>query len=112
MSRKSFTTYAPTETLEIEVNGTVFPLNNAVPGDVLLDFLAGVNDESPATVAKAVRGLFATAIQADHLERWQEFIRDPENHVTIETLMAIGEYVAEVLTGTNPPQLPAPSLGG
>lgn len=114
MARKSFTAYPPTESSEIEINGRVFLLNRAVPGDVLLDFLAEADAEDNSALAKTLRSLFAHAIVPAQLEEWTQFIRDPANNVTLDLLAEIAGYVAEVVSGAGktPPQQPQlPTVG-
>lgn len=113
MARKSFTSHAPSETHEIEINGEVFPLNPQVPGDLLLDFISQADSYDPSKLAKAIRQLLSVAVVAEHSERFNAFIRDPHNGVDLPLLSEIAGYVTEVMSGGNDHQpLPAPSLSG
>lgn len=108
LSNKSFTTYAPTTKLVFDINGTEFRLNNAIPGDVLLDFMAGSASENTADMAKIVRSLFKEAVHEDDYEQFNQFIRDKNNHVDLETLTDIAAYLAEQLAGSGKAQEPSP----
>lgn len=101
-TRKSFQTYQPTETQEIELNGAVFPLVPTLPGAVLLDYLSNTNTESPGAMALVVVNLLDSAIAADHLDRWHAFIRDPAQNITLDVLSEVAGYVSEVLSSGNP----------
>ena len=100
MARKTFTSYAPTEIEEVEINGRVFTLNASVPGDVILDFLSEADSEDNAAMARTLRQLFAHAINPDQLDDFNAFIRDPSNHVTLDVLAEIAGYVAETVSGS------------
>jgi hypothetical protein len=106
--RKSFTSFngLPNEDeVEIEVNGKIFKCRPMLPGPVILDFMAGIDENAPATMVKALRTLFNEAIVEDQLEDWEAFTRDPANKVDLDLLSEIGGYLAEVYTGrpTNQP---------
>lgn len=110
-TRKTFQTYVPTETHEIEINGQVFPINPSVPGDVILDFLSGADAENPSTMAKTIRDLFDAAIVEDQLETWHTFIRDPANNVTLDVLSEVAGYLTEILSGNDQQQSVMSSAG-
>lgn len=114
MSRKSFTTYAPTEEHAFDINGTVFRLNTDVPGYVIVDFMAQADDDDASSVATMLNAFFSTTILADDFVVWEEFVRDPANHVGLATLTDIAAHIASVLMGNDqdPNPLPAPSLPG
>jgi hypothetical protein len=105
MARKSFSTYIPERGEEFEINGTVFRLKAAVPGDVLLDFLSGADQEDPSAMAKTIRNLLDAAIVPDQLEEWHTFIRKDENGVNLNLLSEIAGHVSEVLSA-NPQKQP------
>lgn len=111
MSRKSFTTYAPTEIPEIELNGEVFKMNASIPGDILLDFISGADTEDPRSMAVTVRTLLDAAILEEERERWHAYIRDPANNVSLDVLAEIAGYASEVLSG-NPQSPSQPSTTG
>lgn len=108
MARKVFTSYAPTELNEIEVNGTVFNVKASVPGDVLLDFLANSNADDTSAMAGTLRNLLDEAIVPEQLDAWHAFIRDPANGVSLNLLAEIAGYVAEVLSGAGNDSAPQP----
>jgi len=106
MARKTFNTYRKTETPEFDIqdpdgNVTTFRMKPSVPGAVLLDFLAGANAEDPAAMARTVNSLLTAAIADDDLEKWQDYIHNPRNEVTLEVLSEIAGYASEVLSGGN-----------
>lgn len=111
-NRKSFTALQPAEAPEIEINGEVFHLRPAIPGDVLLDFLSEADTEDPAALSKTVRNLMQAAIAPEDIERWTAFIRDPDNNVTLNLLSEIAGYMAEALSGNDQGKQLLPSSVG
>jgi hypothetical protein len=111
MTRKSFTTYKPEKGEEFDINGHVFNLRPAVPGDVLLDFLAGANAEDPSAMARTIRSLLDSAIVPEQLDEWHTFIRDEENAVNLNLLSEIAGFVSEKLSA-NPQQQPLSRMTG
>lgn len=111
MTRKSFSTYKPAKGEEFDINGHIFQLRPAVPGDVLLDFLAGANSEDPASMASTIRSLLNEAIIPEQLDEWHTFIRDPENAVNLNLLSEIAGFVSEKLSA-NPQQQPLSHMTG
>jgi hypothetical protein len=106
--RKSFTSFnglPNEEQFEIEVNGKTFHCVPMLPGAVVLDFMAGVDESSPSTMVTALRTLFSQAIVPEEFEDWETFIREPSNRVDLDLLSEIGGYLAEVYTNrpTNQP---------
>lgn len=110
---KSFTTYAPTDGATFQINGRTFNLRPAVPGDVLLDFMASLSAEDASKTAGALRELMQLALAEGQYPAWESFIRDPANNVTLNVLVDIAGFVAECLSG-NPTadQSPAAFMGG
>lgn len=109
MARKSFTTYKPTEVHEIEINGTVFQINSQIPGDLLLDFMADASGEDTGKMATILRKLMGAAIVPEQHEQWNEFIRNPENGVTLQVLSEIAGYITELVSG-QPGPTPQPAV--
>lgn len=99
--RKSFTTKPAVadDNVEIEINGTVFPCTDIIPGQVMLDFLAQMDMDDPASLAKSLDALFAAALMPEHLEAWKAFTRDPVNRIDIEKLSEIAGWLAEEFSG-------------
>ena len=113
MAKKTIHTYQPQEDHQIEFgDGTTFNLRRSIPGDILLEFLSGANTEDPSAMARTVRQLLDAAIREDELERWHDYIRNPDNNVSLETLSEIAGFASEVLSGGNPQQRPVSSLTG
>lgn len=110
--RKSFTSLQPTVSGEFDINGTVFHLQPSIPGDVLLDFLAGSSNDDPAALAKTVRALIAAAIVPEEHETWVAFIRDPANNVDLNMLAEVAGYMAESLSGNARGKQQQPSTVG
>jgi len=117
MAKKRFQTRTPTEiqTLELENEDTgavtEFRMAPAIPGDLLLDFLAQADTDSPKDMAKVVRDLLDAAIDPVDLERWHEYIREPANNVDLNKLSEIAGWASEVLSG-NPQPVSLPSGSG
>jgi hypothetical protein len=103
MAGKTFTTYAPTEEVYFEINGTRFNCVPVVPGDVLLDFLSNADEEHPNLMAGALRNLIDAAIKPEELEKFHSFIRDPKNFVSMDVLAEIAGYLADKLSGAGDP---------
>lgn len=110
--RKSFTSLEPVAGAEFDVNGVVFHLRPSIPGEVLLDFLAGADDENPASLAKTVRALIEAAVIPEDYERFQAFVRNPDNNVTLGMLSEIAGFMAESLSGNDPEKQRQPSTAG
>lgn len=115
MARKTFNTYRKTETPEFDIQDpegvtTTFRMKPSVPGAVLLDFLSGANADDPAAMARTVNSLLVSSIHEDDLEKWQDYIHNPRNEVTLDVLSEIAGYASEVLSGGN--DQPSQSLNG
>lgn len=109
---KSFQTYAPTKGDTFDVNGEVFQLKPSIPGDLLLDFMGGLDDEKPSAVAATIRSLMQAAIVEEDYVRWTQFIRDPRNNVDLDILGQIAGHVAEKLSGKDQQPVPTPYGAG
>jgi hypothetical protein len=84
-----------TEVIELDFDGTVFPCKPSIPGVVLLDFIGGIDEDTPATMAVALRDLLFSAVEEDHLEDFKTYISKPENGVDIEALSEAVGYLVE-----------------
>lgn len=111
-THKSFKAYVPTEGGSFDVNGTVFHLNPSIPGDVLLDFVAGVGADDNAKAAGVIRDLLKAAIVESEYDRWVEFIRNPANGVSLNVLSEVAGFVAEQMSGNPTDSSPAPFMAG
>jgi hypothetical protein len=116
MAKKRFQTHAPTEIQTLEMANeagvvTEFKMAEAIPGDVLLDYLSNANSENPGEMAQLVRSLLDAAISDEDLDRWHEYIREPSNHVDLNTLSEVAGWASEVLSG-NPQPVSLPSGSG
>lgn len=101
MARKSFQTAAPREIQEFDINGEVFRLNPAIPGAVLLDFIADADEEDSAKMATTIREFLSTAVLTEDQERFWKFVRDPGNNVSLSVLAEVAGYVAEAMSGND-----------
>lgn len=111
-SHKSFTTYTPTEGSSFDLNGITFRLRPSVPGDVLLDFIAGADQENSAAMAGLIRQLMDAALLPEEKDRWYAYIRDPNNNVTLATLAEVAGFVSERMSGNPTDRQPEPFMPG
>jgi len=104
MSTKTFSAYVPTEPVEFNIGDEHFNCVGMLPGVALLDFMssAGGGEENPAQMAAAVMGLLRQAIAPEDLERFEAYISDPANGVSVSVLSEIAGYVADKLSGVDP----------
>ena len=102
--RKAFSTRkaVAAEPIELEVNGTIFHCETAIPGMVLLDFVATVDLDNPAAAGSAIQGFFKTVIVDADYEAFEKYVRDPANDVDMETLSEMAGWLAEQYMGELP----------
>ena len=113
MSKKTFTTYQPTEQVEFDINDQTFHCVPMLPGATLLDFMSAADPDHPNEMAKAVRTLLKQAVVEEEREAFEAFITDPANAVSVDILSEIAGYVADKLSGVDPSRRQAtPSLPG
>lgn len=110
MSRKSFKTFVAESSLDFEIGGEIFRLNSALPGAILLEFIAGSSSEDPSSMATTIQNMLKASIVTEDWERWDSFTRNPDNGVTLNVLAEVAGYVSEVLSGN--PQSPVQSTDG
>jgi hypothetical protein len=106
MATKLFTTYQPTEDHSIQLQdhtGEVqsFKLNPALPGKVILDFMFISGTEDSSKLASAISTVLDKAIVDEDKERWNEFINEPKNGVTVNVLSEVVGHVTSVLSGNS-----------
>lgn len=101
MANRSFKAIAPAQGSTFDINGTVFHLKPAVPGQVIIDFLAAADDEDSAAMAKLINDLLEVALDPDDLDRFKVFVNDESNAVSLSLLAEIAGYVAEELSGND-----------
>ena len=109
MASKTFTTYRPEEDQYIELQSHEgdthgFKLNPSLPGKLILDFMFVSGTDDTSELAKAITTVLDKAIVDEDKERWNEFINDPKNGVTISVLSEIVGHVTAVLSGNPPDQ--------
>lgn len=106
MATKLFTTYQPSEDNFIELadsTGEVqsFKLNPSLPGKVILDFMFISGTDDSSKLAKAISTVLDKAIVDDDKERWEEFINEPKNGVTVNVLSEVVGHITSVLSGNS-----------
>lgn len=109
MATKAFTTYRPDEAEFIELDDHTgatqrFALNPSLPGKLILDFMFVSGTDDSKELAKAINKVLDNAIAEEDTERWNTFIDDPKNGVTIGVLSEIVGHVTAVLSGNPPDQ--------
>jgi hypothetical protein len=109
VKRRSFgTVQQPLEPIEIEVNGEVFTVNQKIPGPTMLNFLAGADETRPDKMAASLQQFLQIAIEYEDRERWEKFIENPDNGVTLDILAEIAGYLVETLSGGGEATRPTP----
>jgi hypothetical protein len=78
------------EPIQFALNGETFECRKAVPGKILLDLIAG--GEEDATV---VDRFFTAVLVEESLERFNILAVDPDRVVSVETLADIAGWLAE-----------------
>lgn len=106
MASKSFSTYKPEEDQFIELddfNGETqsFKLNPSLPGVVILDFMFVSATDDSGRLSQAIKNVLDNAIVDEDKERWNEFIAEPKNGVTINVLSEVVGYITSVLSGNS-----------
>lgn len=97
--RKSFTSKAPVENYEIEVNGKVFKLNPALPGYAILGYITNASSGDGGLASAALKDVFKAAIISDQFAEWETFVSDPANNIGLSEIRDIAEYIIETLSG-------------
>lgn len=88
-----------------------FKCENSIPGMVLVDFIAEMDEENPSSLGEGLRGFFEAALGANH-EAFLECVRDPKNEVDISDLAEMAGWLAEQYSGENPTEPSVPSSAG
>lgn len=106
MSTKLFMTYSPSEDHFIELadhTGAVqsFKLNPSIPGRVILDFMHISGTDDTSKLAHAIQTVLDKAIIEEDQERWNEFISEPKNGVTVNVLSEVVGHVTATLSGND-----------
>lgn len=104
MATKTFTTYKPTEDNFIELDDFsgethAFKLAEAIPGQVILDFMSVSSTEDPSKLAGVINTVIDLAIVEDDKAAWKAFSADPRNGVTVEVLSEIVGHAISVMSG-------------
>lgn len=98
---KSFSTHTgtPAEPVELVINDKTFHCQETMPGQTMLDFLAGTSSEDPASMAGAVEKIFEEAIVPEEYEEWSTYIRARENNVSLDKLSEMAGWLVEEYSG-------------
>lgn len=109
MATKLFSTYRPAEDNFIELKDSndelqSFKLNPALPGKVILDFMFISGTDDSSKLAKAIGTVLDKAVADVDKERWEEFINNPSNGVTVNVLSEIVGHITSVLSGNSQAQ--------
>jgi len=81
---------------------------NSVPGFVILDFMSKADTENPGTLAAVILDLLQASIVEDEWEKFEAFVNDETNGVSIDVLAEVAGYVSDSFGAVNPTP-PAPS---
>jgi hypothetical protein len=95
------------EPLTFTIDKEEFTARSAVPGALLLEFVTEAGSDDPTQAADALIDFFALALVSEDVERFTQFIRDPDRAIQIETLAEIVEFLVEQFTSKNT-QAPSP----
>ena len=99
MTRKSFRSVPSRGLQEFDINGVVFQFSPDIPGAILLDFMSKVDEDDPAAMVGVINSLLDSTLPPDELTRFNAYVRDPKNNVTLEMLAEICGFVAETASG-------------
>lgn len=99
MTQKSFRSAPARGVQTFDINDVVFQFTPDIPGAILMDFMSNIDDENPASMVKVLNKLLESALAPAELERFNEFVRDPSNNVSLELLAEICGFIAENASG-------------
>ena len=99
------------EPLSFKIYDETYECYPALPGKVLLDFVAQSSGDSPGGLAQVIVHFFGKAMKPESYERFMTLIEDPDRVITMETLgeltsWLVGEY------SERPTQQPESSSSG
>jgi len=104
---RTFTSAAPTQTdpVTFDLNGHVFTCKAALPGAVLLDFVAEADSGDGGRAAAVLVTFIETALIPDDVDQFRFVVRDAETAIPVETIGEIASYLVEEYAGrpTTPP---------
>jgi hypothetical protein len=86
----------------LEVNDTEFKCKSRIPGMILVDFISHMDEDDPKSMGDSLRGFFDNTIQEVDLERFNEYVRNPENDIDLEMLAEMAGWLAEQFSGEAP----------
>lgn len=109
---KSFTSKPRIQTpVTFELDGEAFTAKPAIPGALLLDFIADADSDDGGRAAQALIDFVTNVIVPDDRERFTQLVRDEERIVEIETLAEVVEFLVEEYA-SRPTESPADSSVG
>lgn len=96
----------------LDVNeDTSFKCQSKIPGMILVDFIAEMDEDNPKSMGEGLKSFFKAALGESH-EAFLEYTRDPNNEVELEDLAEMAGWLAEQYSGGNPTVLSQPSSAG
>jgi len=94
--------------LTFNIDEEEFTARPAVPGALLLDFVAEADSEDPVRAADAVMSFFDLALVDEDKDRFRDFIRDPDVAIQMDIIAQVIEWLVEQYTARPTPP-PSPS---
>ena len=104
MSRKSFKSKPRLGNGTFDIEGVEFTYKRDVPGAVIMDFMSAVDADNPATMVKVIDSLFSSMLVEGDIDRFNTYIRDPENNIGMDELMGVAEWLVEEASGNETQQ--------
>lgn len=100
---KSFTTKKEElEPVEFDIDGEGFICKPDIPGTALLEFTQGMSVRHDGTQSEAIINLLKTAMEEPEYERFRKFVDDPANHVDVDILIGVSQYLVREYGRTRP----------
>lgn len=96
----------------LEVNDQEFRCKSRIPGMVLVDFISQMDEDDPKSMGDSLKGFFNEALLPAELDRFNEYIRLPENDIDLEMLAEMAGWLAEQFSGEAPTGPSSASSGG
>ncbi len=82
--------------LTFTVEKEQFTARPAVPGAVMLDFAKYMDSDDASVVAEGLMDFFSVALVDEDIERFNDFIRDPDTAIEMSMLADIVGWLVEV----------------
>jgi len=97
MAHKVFAVAQAKDPVSFDLEGVKFYCRPRMAAGVILAIGANSEDESESSI-KTIRMFFATALEPDSLDLFNEMINDPNKAIPLSTLMEIINWLSEVYT--------------